>query len=219
MEKKIKKLLRKNKNLRIAVWFIGSFSSGKTTQCKIFCNKFSEKPIFVDKLVLKKGKKNVKIKATFFNEVSNIGLLKDNSCSGADTITDKVSRSLSIRYCSRKSNIVLVDGAMATNTWWQMFLKNFDIILLVYLYHKKIKYNIQFLNNRRGLSLEEPIKEKTMKNLMSHRARMKSMYRRSPEFLRVNDGRMKLLATLSKEEINEKIMKKVYFLIKNYLGK
>lgn len=213
MINKIKKLLKRKPNLRMVVWLVGSFSSGKTTQSKMFCEKFSDERVFINKDV---GSK--KIKATLFGKVSNIGLLNDNACSGADNIQDKISRALSVIYCTKNTNITFVDGALFTNSWWDMFLKNSDIILLVLLEHNSFEKNLEYLKNRRGIKEKDYVfRDRTLKNLKGHNSRAHNIYyKHSEKYLRENDRRIAINASLSKEEIHRKIVKKIYKMIKRF---
>lgn len=209
--KRIKRLLVNN-DMTIIVWFIGAFSSGKTTQARMICEKFSKQPVIVNKKIVGK----IKLKGSFFEEVSNIGVVNERACSGADTIGDKTSRSISLGYCARRSNIILIDGALFSNTWWNMILKNSDKVLVVHLHHFDLEDNKTFLKKRRAESTGRTLDlaDKTIKHLEEKNKGALRTYERADEFMRNKDRKIQVSAVLPKEEINMIILKELYKMIK-----
>lgn len=211
---KIKKQIKNNPNKKIVVWFVGSFSSGKTTQAKLIYNQFSKEPIIINRKI----KEDIWLKASLFNEVSNIGITSDKQCSGADTINNKFTRRLSVAYCAKNSNIVLVDGALFSNVWWEMFLKNFDKILLVLLKHDNLESNLDFLRKRRANNKNNTrtldFEERTVKNMISKIKGADSLYNNADSHMRENDKKIKINSSLPEGEINLIILRKIYNMLR-----
>lgn len=215
--KKIKSLLKQKNKIRIVVWFVGSFSSGKTTQCRLLCYGFSKNKKLINKRINKE--KKVWLKASLFGLISNIGLVNDNQCSGADVIPNKTSRSLSVVYCSRRTNIILVDGALFTNSWWDMFQKNSDVLFLVHLKHDDLESNKKLLSKRRqekvGNNDEIIFEDRTLKNLQGQINRGKNMYEKADEFMRDGDYKIEINATKDIHYIQYKILKSLLQIIRD----
>lgn len=211
---KINSLSKKNKK-KIVVWMIGGFSSGKSTQSRNICNYLLNGNEI--KIVKRKVKDKIFIKSSLFGIASNLGIVNDNACSGADTVRDKTSRHLSFLYCIKNSNIVFIDAALYTHTWWKMFQDNSDHLLLVHLSHKDIDTNIKFLMKRRKANKKrqvKPMNETTLGNLNSHLRRGKSHFQRADEFLRDEDRKIEISTELKKNKISKIILRNIYRILR-----
>lgn len=116
---------------KTVIWFLGSNATGKTTQAKMLhktLNNGDEGKIFVD-MDCEDG---CVIKATQYNRSAHVGFLKDNQCTGTDTINSKESIDATFCYLLSIDSIdfIVIDGIMATATWYDIFTQYPELVEL-----------------------------------------------------------------------------------------
>lgn len=206
----------KNKEKYI-IWIIGSNASGKTTQSKLLHKRYQNgETMFIDEVF-----DGEKIRATSFGtRIGHVGLVKDNQCTGTDTINTKESLRLSSAVISSKCDISIVDGIMATGQWINIF-KSFPNtkIAVILLDFPDLMENLQRVLRRRankvllkesGKSEEEifdelisSLDERTVKNMSSKIKNFRSLYERVKNEC---DLHFSIDASLTENKIHVKIL-------------
>jgi adenylate kinase family enzyme len=202
------------------IWIMGSNASGKTTQSKLLHNLLSE--IDSKKFYEEKEKS---IKTTLFNNTSHIGLLKDNQCTGTDTISNKQGIENSFNYLVKNygDKIIIVDGILCTGQWINIF-KSFPNtkIAVILLDFPDLMENLQRVLRRRankvllkesGKSEEEifdelisSLDERTVKNMSSKIKNFRSLYDRVKNEC---DLHFSIDASLTENKIHVKILQEL----------
>lgn len=194
----------KNMTKKKVIWFIGSNATGKTTQSKLLhkaINDDDESKLFVE-YEFEDGEVSSTIKVTQYNHSGHVGFLKDNQCTGTDTINSKSAIDATFCYLLDVNHIdvIIVDGIMATSTWFDIFNQFPDLvdIHIVLLQFPTLEDNLQRVITRRldkeiaksdgsieqdhellkGMEerLMDELNEKTFKNVSSKFTGFKSMY-------------------------------------------
>lgn len=214
-------------NQKILIWIMGSNASGKTTQSKLIHEALSgkEKELITEQLF-----GSVVVKATLFENSSHIGHLKDNQCTGTDTINSKEGVDASFCYLllNSSTSYIVVDGILCTAQWLSIFKQFPNVkILVILLQFPTLEQNLRRVVERRvykkieagGNDLAdimdfemfvemgiENLEEKTLKNVGSKFKGFKSMYEKvKPEC----DYCIEIDASLSIEEIHVEILQKI----------
>ena len=199
-----------NKDNRITLWIIGSNGSGKTTQAKLLHQiEPNSSPIYKTSSLA-----GSTICYTEFGPshlVCNVGWVKDNQCTGVDSLSTREQIEKSYQKALFSQNkIIIVDGIMATGTWLN-FLRNDKTKLIVILLHfESTIQNAKRIQQRRANKengVVRPIEEKTFKNLEGKIKGFKSMFDKAKQ---VADESLQINANLPEQEIHEAICKLIF---------
>lgn len=215
-------------NRKIAVWFIGGNSAGKTTQARMLHDHFRYvagdiiPPILFEYTKDGWGAGNAKRSEVhhFFTKMgsfsSNLGNLKGNACSGTDNLSTKEQIMFAYNVALRHTPVVVIEGIMATGQWIE-FIKKENVI--VYLVHLTLTEDALFdrLKQRRatkrGQSIESvEIAPKTRENMLGKLKGFKSLFDRMKS--RVDLSREIDSTKLNKEQIHKIIVGDVEKLIR-----
>jgi len=186
-------------NKKKVIWIIGSNATGKTTQSKLIHKKLNngdESKLFVD-MDLGDGV----VKATQFKQTAHVGFLRDNQCTGTDTINSKESIDATFCYLMSLDEVgyIVIDGIMATATWIDIFTQFPDLVdvYLILLQFDDVIDNLKRVVERRvykqidkggndGADIElfevyvekgmAELEDKTIKNVSGKFTGFKSMY-------------------------------------------
>jgi len=166
---------------KLIIWFIGGNSVGKTTQARVIHDFFSD--ILDDRSIeiVEWIENNKKIAYTKMNAFStNVGRLTDRQCSGTDTMGSKFQIFRSFDEAFDASQVVIVEGIMATSKWIELF-KAKDAVLWTILLDVSEDVNFMRLRQRRSVKLgidpsEVQIARKTQENLSSKLRGFRSLY-------------------------------------------
>lgn len=119
----------------VVIWFIGTNSSGKTTQAKLYHNFLNSVYVGFKNLYPKVYEKDDWCFTQMSKVSSNLGRLDSNACSGTDTLNTKERVMKSFKEACARTPIVVVEGIMATGTWIDFMKppKRNNQVLLVHL--------------------------------------------------------------------------------------
>lgn len=211
---------------------MGSNASGKTTQSKLLHSVLSDSG---KELISESLSDDLNVKATIFSNSAHVGHLKDNQCTGTDTINSKnnVDASFCHILCNYDVNYIIVDGILCTATWldiFKQFPEQIDI-LVVLLQFPTLEQNLRRVVERRvykkidqggndqgdiemfehfvefGIENLEP---KTLKNVSSKFKGFKSMFEKVKSNCQYS---LEINASLSEEEINIEILHRLSSII------
>jgi len=207
------------KNNRVTVWLIGSNASGKTTQARLLHQlQINTKPIYRESYMGNLKENPERLCYTEFEEklVCNIGWVKNNQCTGTDSLHTRLQVEHSYKKAIQSWNkIIIVDGIMATGQWLN-FLRNEDTKLLVVLLHfVELEDNILRIQQRRqakhGGELPS-LDDRTIKNITGKIKGFKSMFDKASE---VADKSLLLNAVQPENIIHGYICDSIFNLIDN----
>lgn len=212
-------------NQKLLIWIMGSNASGKTTQSKLIHETLSN---LTSKKLITEDLEEVQIKATIFDNSAHVGHLKDNQCTGTDTLNSKIGVDASFCYLySQDVDYIVVDGILCTAQWLEIF-RQFPIkILVILLQFPSLESNLLRIAERRTYKQIEAggndgadiadfefivqwhydeFAEKTKKNISGKIRGFKSMYDKVSKDC---DYSVEIDATLPLEEIHEKIIQAI----------
>lgn len=195
------------------VWIIGANATGKTTQSKLLhfaLNLNSNKVISELHFINSKGEVD-KTSFTLYDNSAHVGALRDNQCTGTDSLSTKDQ--IEMAYLSISSPLIVIDGIMATGSWVDMIKQVNDIeTYIILLNFDKLEDNLERVQERRwqkkpttanGHKCYEELNEKTIKNITGKWRGFYSLY---CKVYNQFDHYTMIEATLSKEEINKQIL-------------
>lgn len=217
-----------SKNKTTLIWLMGSNATGKTTQAKLIHEALSD--LKTKELITEKLDGDLVIKATMFDNSGHIGHLKDNQCTGTDTINSK--EGVDASFCYLLSNdvpYIIVDGIMCTGQWVHIFNQFPDKVqvLVVLFQFPTLEDNLRRIAERRAYKkiedggndgadihdfenivewFYEELDEKTKKNVGSKFKNFKNMYERVKKDC---DFSMEIDASLHIDDIHVEILQKL----------
>jgi adenylate kinase family enzyme len=209
------------------IWFLGSNASGKTTQSKLLHEALSDP---TSKKLITENFGEVELKATIFDNSCHVGHLKDNQCTGTDTINTKSGIDLSFCYLlSQNPKYIIVDGIMCTSTWLDIFTQfpdSVDIIVIL-LQFPTVEDNLKRVVERRVCKMIEKggndgadiadfdytveyefdnLEQKTIKNVSGKFKGFKSMFEKVKTSCKYS---VEIDASLHQDEIHVKILQEL----------
>lgn len=219
----------KMKNKKLLIWLMGSNATGKTTQSKLLHESISG--LKNKELITEHLSDGILLKATLFDHSGHVGHLKDNQCTGTDTINSKDGVDASFCYLLDKDDIsyIIVDGILCTAQWMNIFKQFPDQveILVVLLQFPTLEDNLRRVVERRvckkiddcgndGADIEifdilveqglENLEEKTLKNVGGKFKGFKSMFEKvKPDC----DYSVEIDASLPVDDIHVEILQKI----------
>lgn len=168
--------------MKTVIWFIGSNSSGKTTQCRMLHEHISG---FNKKIHKGVTENEVEWVYTTFGKTSHVGAVNDNQCTGTDTLPLKVNVEASYLKClmDSKSDYVLLDPIMSTFQYVEM-LRQFPIKLyLVYLHFETAEENFDRVIKRREQKTQKfgeiVLSDKTKENISRKQQNFYNLYNKA----------------------------------------
>lgn len=206
---------------------MGSNASGKTTQSKLLHETLSDS----DKKLVSLKFGEIIVKATKFKHSGHVGHLKDNQCTGTDTINSKEGVDASFCYLLGENDIsyIIVDGILCTAQWLNIF-KQFPReveILVILLQFQTLEQNLRRVVERRACKMIDNvgndgadiddfdnivdyeitnIQPKTLKNVGGKFKGFKSMYNKVREQCEYS---IEIDASLNQNDIHVQILQKI----------
>ena len=168
--------------MKLVIWFIGGNSVGKTSNAALIHDFFKANAGGERKVHewIDEGKK---CSFTQMNLVSsNLGIFGHTACGGTDTLNSKFQIQRSFEKALEISDVVVIEGIMATGTWIE-FIRRPDIYLWLVLLDVSEESNFQRLRQRRSAKRNLPPEEiiisaKTQENLAGKLRGFRSLFAR-----------------------------------------
>lgn len=193
----------------IVFWLIGSNASGKTTQASFLHNFFAD-----DIRQYHEGTQDeISYKFTTYGRISNVGFVKENQCTGTDTLKNKDEVRLSYLKACEKSQMVVVDGIMATYQWLDMFKENNNAFIYVILFDfNDVQDNLLRVRQRKAAKdktdwKEYVLNDTTVSNVSSKFKGFKSLFNKVKSSVDLN---LSVNAMDKKSIITEQIINHLY---------
>lgn len=188
--------------MKLFIWLIGTNGSGKTTQAKMFHNFACEQTQQIDI-------NNGEVKISHWGcKIAHVGLIGKNQCTGTDTLNTKEQIKNSFLKACDLADIVVVDGIMATGTWYDdifKFKKTEDCIyVLVNLHYFNEKEMIERLKKRRFL--KEGVAEISDDTIEKIKTKNKGFFRLFEKQKSFFDISLQIDASLKENVIFDKIL-------------
>lgn len=186
----------------ITTWFIGSNACGKTTQAKLLHKAFQSK----EKIVIK----TPEFKITDFGLICNLGVVNDNQCSGADTLSgmNQFVRSYE-EALDTEAGLIVVDAIMATGQFLNFLKNKKSYLLTVLLDFEDVHQNVTRVILRRQKKRPGKVIQfngKTLENLQRKIQVFRNLYRKAEV---VSDYAIKINAERPMMEIHNEVLKAI----------
>jgi adenylate kinase family enzyme len=187
--------------MKIVIWIIGSNSSGKTTQSRLLHGSLGVS----DQIISNDGDAYI----SYYGEtISHVGKVGDNQCTGTDTLQTKAAIRASYLLALEHSNVVILDGIMATGQWYEM-IREADVKLLTVLLHfnsDQANFN-RVIQRRRNKGRDvDDLDDKTKENLRNKIGTFKRLFDKVTDR---SDRSIMIDADMDAEEIHGLILNEI----------
>lgn len=191
--------------MKNVIWIYGSNASGKTTQAKLIHEFLSDS---VDKTIFAGFEGGLKWEYTLYDNSVHIGGIRENQCTGTDTLPQKAQVILTydeIMKRERNIDVIVLDPIMSTGQHVELLRKYKVNLLVVYLHFETAEDNFYRVIHRRYLKtgLIEDLADKTKENLARKQNNFYRLYERTKHLC---DAHIKINAEEELEEIHFKIL-------------
>lgn len=191
--------------MKNVIWLFGSNSSGKTTQARLIHESLSgstEKQIFAG------FTDNLKWEYTLYNDTAHIGGMRENQCTGTDTLPLKAQVALTYDEIFKRQpdiDVIILDPIMSTGQHVELLRKHEINLLCIYLHFETAEDNFYRVIHRRYLKtgVVEDLSDKTKDNLSRKVNNFHRLYNRAKDLC---DASIKINAEEELEDIHLKIL-------------
>jgi len=191
--------------MKNVIWIYGSNASGKTTQARLIHESLSNS---AEKTIFSGFEGGLKWEYTLYDNSVHIGGIKDNQCTGTDTLPQKSQVILTYDEIMKREasiDVIVLDPIMSTGKHIELLRKYSINLLVIYLHFETPEDNFYRVIHRRYIKsgIVEDLSDKTKENLAGKQRGFYSLYERTKHLC---DAHIKINADEELEDIHLKIL-------------